>query len=61
MLPAFDESGNLPEGIYQVPEAEVFAAFASGSIGPVVLDMWLDTYQTTREYGRRGIVEVLLS
>ena len=31
------------------------------SIDPQVLDLWLDTYQTGRDFTRRGIVEVVIA
>lgn len=40
-------------------EADVF--WARASIGDEVLQMWLDTYQTSRTFHRRGIVELELS
>jgi hypothetical protein len=39
-------------------EADVF--WARESIGIEVLGLWLDTYQTTRDFRRRGIVELEL-
>jgi hypothetical protein len=145
MLPAFNEEGNLPEGIHLAAEEEVFVRFASPSarrqwlgerlrnlmalakstgrlarvflwgsfvtnkevpndldvllvmspeftvdalpprsqivfdhvqarlrfqadvfwtkvsIDPQVLDLWLDTYQTGKDFIRRGIVEVIVA
>jgi predicted nucleotidyltransferase len=37
-------------------ESDVF--WARASIGPEVLDLWLDTYQTSRSFRKRGIVEL---
>jgi len=39
--------------------ADVF--WSRESIGEAVLRLWLDTYQTSRDFKRRGIVEVLVS
>ncbi|MGA1998067.1 MAG: hypothetical protein ABSH45_20060 [Bryobacteraceae bacterium] len=39
-------------------EADVF--WARASIGPELLDLWLDTYQTSRSFRKRGIVELEL-
>lgn len=39
--------------------ADVF--WSKSSIGVEILDLWLDTYQTARDFKRRGIVEVKLS
>ena len=39
--------------------ADVF--WAKSSIGEGTLNLWLDTYQTTKDFKRRGIVEVKLS
>ena len=39
-------------------EADVF--WARASIGQEVLDLWLDTYQTSRSFRKRGIVELEL-
>ena len=39
-------------------ESDVFCARAS--IGQEVLDLWLDTYQTSRSFRKRGIVELEL-
>jgi hypothetical protein len=36
-------------------QADVF--WARSSIGHELLDLWLDTYQTSRSFRRRGIVE----
>jgi hypothetical protein len=38
--------------------ADIF--WTKSSIGSQVLKLWLDTYQMTREYRNRGIVEVIL-
>lgn len=38
--------------------ADVF--WAKASIGEPTLQLWLDTYQTGRDFARRGIVEVLV-
>jgi len=35
--------------------------WAKSTIGEEVLNLWLDTYQTTKDFKRRGIVEVKLS
>ena len=40
-------------------EADVF--WARSSIGEELLDLWLDTYQTSRNFRKRGIVELELS
>jgi hypothetical protein len=37
-------------------EADVF--WARASIGREMLDLWLDTYQTSRSFRKRGIVEL---
>jgi hypothetical protein len=39
-------------------ESDVF--WARASIGQKVLDLWLDTYQTSRSFRKRGIVELEL-
>jgi predicted nucleotidyltransferase len=39
-------------------ESDVF--WARASIGREVLDLWLDTYQTSRTFKKRGIVELEL-
>ena len=39
-------------------ESDVF--WARASIGDQVLDVWLDTYQTSRSFRKRGIVELVL-
>jgi hypothetical protein len=39
-------------------ESDVF--WARSSIGPEMLDLWLDTYQTSRSFRERGIVEMEL-
>ena len=39
-------------------ESDVF--WARASIGEEVLQLWLDTYQTSRNFGKRGIVELEL-
>lgn len=39
-------------------EADVF--WARASVGREVLDLWLDTYQTSRNFRKRGIVELEL-
>lgn len=39
-------------------ESDVF--WARASIGKEVLDLWLDTYQTSRSFRKRGIVELEL-
>jgi hypothetical protein len=39
-------------------ESDVF--WARSSIGPELLDLWLDTYQTSRSFRKRGIVELEL-
>ena len=39
-------------------ESDVF--WARASIGQEVLDLWLDTYQTSRSFRKRGIVELEL-
>jgi len=40
-------------------ESDVF--WARSSIGQEVLDLWLDTYQTSRGFRKRGIVELELA
>ena len=37
-------------------QADVF--WTKASLGPQVLHLWLDTYQTGKDFTRRGIVEV---
>jgi uncharacterized protein DUF6932 len=39
-------------------ESDVF--WARASIGQELLDLWLDTYQTSRSFRKRGIVELEL-
>lgn len=39
-------------------ESDVY--WARASIGKEVLDLWLDTYQTSRSFRKRGIVELEL-
>jgi predicted nucleotidyltransferase len=39
-------------------ESDVF--WARASIGQEMLDLWLDTYQTSRSFRKRGIVELEL-
>ena len=39
-------------------ESDVF--WARASIGNEVLDLWLDTYQTSRSFRKRGIVELVM-
>jgi hypothetical protein len=39
-------------------ESDVF--WARASIGNEVLDLWLDTYQISRSFRKRGIVELEL-
>ena len=39
-------------------QADVF--WTKASIGPQVLNLWLNTYQTGKDFKRRGIVEVAL-
>src|SRR5207248_7615526 len=39
-------------------ESDVF--WARSSIGDEVLDVWLDTYRTSRSFRKRGIVELVL-
>ncbi len=39
-------------------ESDVF--WARASIGKELLDLWLDTYQTSRTFRKRGIVELVL-
>ena len=39
-------------------ESDVF--WARASIGHELLDLWLDTYQTSRSFRKRGIVELVL-
>jgi hypothetical protein len=39
-------------------ESDIFRARAS--IGRELLDLWLDTYQTSRSFRKRGIVELEL-
>jgi hypothetical protein len=40
-------------------ETDVF--WARASIGDELLDLWLDTYQTSRSFRKRGIVELELT
>jgi hypothetical protein len=40
-------------------ESDVF--WARASIGPEILDLWLDTYQVSRSFRKRGIVELELT
>ena len=39
-------------------ESDVF--WARSSIGHEILELWLDTYQTSRDFRKRGIVEMEL-
>jgi len=39
-------------------KSDVF--WARSAIGPELLDLWLDTYQTSRSFRKRGIVELEL-
>lgn len=39
-------------------EADIF--WSRASIGRELLDVWLDTYQTSRTFRKRGIVELVL-
>jgi hypothetical protein len=39
-------------------ESDVF--WARASIGREILELWLDTYQTSRTFNKRGIVELEL-
>lgn len=53
------------QSLFDYPQARIrFNAdvfWTKSSIGQTVLALWLDTYQTTREFKRRGIVEVIIS
>jgi hypothetical protein len=40
-------------------QADVF--WTKASIDPQVLQLWLDTYQTGKDFTRRGIVEVVVT
>ena len=40
-------------------QADVF--WTKASIAPQVLHLWLDTYQTGKDFTRRGIVEVVVA
>jgi hypothetical protein len=40
-------------------ESDVF--WARASIGDEILQLWLETYQTSRSFRKRGIVELELS
>ena len=40
-------------------QADVF--WTKASIDPQVLQLWLDTYQTGKDFTRRGIVEVIIA
>jgi len=40
-------------------QADVF--WAKASLDPQVLHLWLDTYQTGKDFTRRGIVEVMVT
>ena len=40
-------------------QADVF--WTKVSIDPQVLHLWLDTYQTGKDFTRRGIVEVIVA
>jgi hypothetical protein len=40
-------------------QADVF--WTKASIDPQILDLWLDTYQTGKDFTRRGIVEVIVT
>ena len=39
-------------------ESDIF--WARTSIGGEILDVWLDTYQTSRDFRKRGILELVL-
>lgn len=39
--------------------ADIF--WTKSSIGEEVIDLWLETYQMTRDFVSRGIVEVMIS
>jgi hypothetical protein len=39
--------------------ADVF--WTKASLDPQVLQLWLDTYQTGKDFTRRGIVEVIVA
>jgi hypothetical protein len=40
-------------------QADLF--WSKSSIGDAIVRLWLDTYQTTRDFKRRGIVEIHLA
>ena len=40
-------------------QADVF--WTKASLDPQVLHLWLDTYQTGKDFTRRGIVEVVVA
>ena len=58
MIPGFNKDGNLPEGIYSASEEEFLDRFATNSSRRKWLGERLGTYQITKDFKRRGIVEV---
>ena len=48
----------MPPGAKLLFESDVF--WDRSSIGREMLDLWLDTYQTSRSFQKRGIVELEL-
>ena len=59
------ELGDMPsisQGVFESARAKLLfnadVFWARESIGPDVLSLWLDTYQTSRTFQKRGIVEL---
>ena len=63
----FDVDANPPEVRRVFGYAQGRIAFnadifwTKSSIGEKVIDLWLETYQMTRDFESRGIVEVMIS
>lgn len=63
----FDVNANPPEVKRMFDYAQGRIAFnadifwTKSSIGEEVIDLWLETYQMTRDFESRGIVEVMIS
>ena len=63
----FDVDANPPEVKRMFDYAQGRIAFnadmfwTKSSIGEEVIDLWLETYQMTRDFESRGIVEVMIS
>ena len=57
-LPPRRRPFSMPPGAKLLFESDVF--WDRSSIGREMLDLWLDTYQTSRSFQKRGIVELEL-